>query len=124
MNPHRLLVARKAKGMSQRQLGEALGNEDSEQARGRIYRYEKGVTSPTYEIARQIAHILDVPASYFYEDDDIFAERILNLYKNNYPNNELENSLISVLKDSEEKKKEYEAVLKQIKNAMASLKAL
>ncbi|PHM37602.1 transcriptional regulator [Xenorhabdus mauleonii] len=124
MNPHRLLSARTAKGLTQSQLGEKLGVEDSEKARLRIYRYEKGLVSPTYEVACRMADILDVPACYFYIEDDVFSERVLNLHKKNNTYNELENSLVSVLKENQNKKEEYEEALKKIKVIINNLTAL
>ncbi|MDE9484238.1 helix-turn-helix domain-containing protein, partial [Xenorhabdus bovienii] len=110
MNAQRLVKARKEKGLSQRELGEALGTEDSEQARGKIRRYERGGASPTYKTVCEIAEILNVPECYFYIKDDLFAEQVLLLFKKNL-SDETENNLITTLK---EKNKQYEKALKNI----------
>ncbi|WP_339366719.1 helix-turn-helix transcriptional regulator [Photorhabdus khanii] len=115
-----MIAARKAQSLSQRAVGEALGIIDSEQARKKISRYEKGSVFPTYEVACQIAKILNVPECYFYIDDDFFAEQVLVLYKNNFSDG-FENSLIITLK---EKNQEYEQALKDIKRTINSLKTL
>ncbi|WP_240042286.1 helix-turn-helix domain-containing protein [Photorhabdus khanii] len=115
-----MIAARKAQSLSQRAVGEALGIIDSEQARKKISRYEKGSVFPTYEVACQIAKILNVPECYFYIDDDFFAEQVLMLYKNNFSDG-FENSLIITLK---EKNQEYEQALKDIKRTINSLKTL
>ncbi|TDB45240.1 XRE family transcriptional regulator [Photorhabdus khanii subsp. guanajuatensis] len=120
MKPQRLIAARKAQNLSQRAVGEALGIIDSEQARKKISRYEKGSVFPTYEVACQIAKILNVPECYFYIDDDFFAEQVLMLYKNNFSDG-FENSLIITLK---EKNQEYEQALKDIKRTINSLRTL
>ncbi|WP_240042422.1 MULTISPECIES: helix-turn-helix domain-containing protein [Photorhabdus] len=115
-----MIAARKAQNLSQRAVGEALGIIDSEQARKKISRYEKGSVFPTYEVACQIAKILNVPECYFYIDDDFFAEQVLMLYKNNFSDG-FENSLIITLK---EKNQEYEQALKDIKRTINSLRTL
>ncbi|WP_254361271.1 helix-turn-helix domain-containing protein [Photorhabdus heterorhabditis] len=115
-----MIEARKAQNLSQREVGEALGIIDSEQARKKISRYEKGTVFPPYEIACQIANILNVPECYFYISDDLFAEQVLMLYKNNFSDG-VENNPIITLK---EKNQEYEQALKDIKRTINSLKTL
>ncbi|MDC9591585.1 helix-turn-helix transcriptional regulator [Xenorhabdus sp. XENO-10] len=119
MNAHRLVAARKACGLSQRTLGEALGI-NPEQAIGRISRYERGVATPAYEIVCQIAEILNVPSCYFYIEDDNFAEQVLILHKMNSIDG-FENNLIVYL---QEEVQEYKNALKEMQKIMNSLKNL
>ncbi|CDG96139.1 putative DNA binding protein [Xenorhabdus bovienii str. puntauvense] len=117
MNPQRLVEARKAKNLSQREVGEALGiNNKDQAARIKISRYERGETTPPYNVACKIAEILDVPTCYFYIDDDLFAEKVLRLFKE-APSNEIESNLITTLK---KKNKKYEKILKNIQNEINS----
>ncbi|WP_426577085.1 helix-turn-helix domain-containing protein [Xenorhabdus stockiae] len=123
MNPRRLIDARKAKNLSQREVGEALGASSKEQAKLKISRYERGVLSPPYGVACQLATILSVPTCYFYidDDDDIFAEQVLILYKKNLCHDHtFEDELITTLTT---KTKEYEKAFEEFKNAMEAIKS-
>ncbi|MGJ0637691.1 helix-turn-helix domain-containing protein [Xenorhabdus bovienii] len=121
MNPQRLIDARKAKKLSQREVGEALGASSKEHAKLKISRYERGVLSPPYDVACQIAAILDVPPCYFYIDDDSFAEQVLILYKKNFCHNHtFEDELITKLTT---KTRAYEKAFEDFKNTMESIKS-
>ncbi|MCW7537375.1 helix-turn-helix domain-containing protein [Aquabacterium sp. A7-Y] len=76
----RIKQARKASGMSQRQLGIAAGL-DPFMASTRINRYELGVHKPDYLTARRLACCLDVPVAFLYCDDDELAEMLLMLHR-------------------------------------------
>ncbi|MEQ1966782.1 helix-turn-helix transcriptional regulator [Xenorhabdus nematophila] len=121
MNPQRLVDARKAKKLSQREVGEALGAISKEQAKLKISRYERGVLTPPYNVACQIAAILDVPTCYFYIDDDCFAEQVLILYRKNLCHgDEFENELITTLT---KKTREYEKAFEDFKNTVEFIKS-
>ncbi|PHM39152.1 transcriptional regulator [Xenorhabdus mauleonii] len=121
MNPQRLVDARKAKNLSQREVGEALGVPNKERAKAKISQYERGVLTPPYNVASQIAAILDVPTCYFYIDDDSFAAQVLLLYKKNFcQGNGFENELITTLTA---KTREYEKAFEHFKETMESIKS-
>lgn len=66
----RLKEARKAAGYSQERLGIDAGIEPAS-ASARMNQYEKGVHEPGESTVQQIAAVLNLPAAYFYcEDDD------------------------------------------------------
>ncbi|MDC9615506.1 helix-turn-helix transcriptional regulator [Xenorhabdus khoisanae] len=121
MNPQRLVDARKAKSLSQREVGEALGIANKERAKVKISEYERGVLTPPYNIACKIAAILDVPPCYFYIDDDNFADQVLILYRKNFcHDHEFENELITTLTT---KTRKYEKAFEEFKNTMESIKS-
>ena len=78
--PHRLKEARLRAGLSQRELGIAAGIDPSV-ASTRINRYEVGVHSADYQIAVQLAGVLDVPAAYLYAQDDDIAAVLIALHR-------------------------------------------
>ncbi|MFJ3009209.1 helix-turn-helix domain-containing protein [Pseudomonas fluorescens] len=66
----RLREARKARGLTQERLGIEAGIEPAS-ASARMNQYEKGVHQPGESVVRQLAAVLNYPATYFYcEDDD------------------------------------------------------
>jgi transcriptional regulator with XRE-family HTH domain len=65
----RLKQARKAQGLSQERLGIDAGI-DPASASARMSQYEKGVHLPGESIVLQIAAVLNLPAAYFYCEDD------------------------------------------------------
>lgn len=73
--PKRLKEARKAAGMSQKQLGIAAGM-DEFSASARMNHYEKGRHTPDYETLKRIAKILKLPTAYFYAESNDLAELI------------------------------------------------
>jgi len=67
----RLRDARQRADIPQDQLGVLIGLDEGT-ASVRISRYETGAHEPQFGIARKLAEVLDVPAAYFYcEDDDL-----------------------------------------------------
>ena len=76
--PKRFKQARKAKGLTQEKLGIAIGL-DEFVASTRINRYEKGVHQPDFQAITKLAEVLNVPAAYFFADDDL-AAKILEWY--------------------------------------------
>ena len=72
----RLKAARMAVGMSQRQLGVAIGL-DEFVASTRINRYELGVHQADIATAERLAEVLGVPLAYFYAHDDRLARLIV-----------------------------------------------
>lgn len=71
----RLKAARKAAGLSQKQLGIEAGL-DEFVASARINRYELGVHEADLPMAQRLAQILNVPLAYFYAQDDRLAQLI------------------------------------------------
>ena len=72
----RLLEARKASGLSQKNLGIAAGI-DEFSASPRLNQYERGVHVPDYGTVERLASVLNVPTPYFYTRDDELAKLIL-----------------------------------------------
>lgn len=68
----RLKEARKAVGLSQEKLA-VLAGVDEMSASARMNQYERGKHSPDPVMIKRIAEVLDVPASYFYAEDDAAA---------------------------------------------------
>ncbi|MGP4717740.1 helix-turn-helix domain-containing protein [Psychrobacter sp. T6-6] len=69
----RFKEARKAKGLTQEQLGLAIGL-DEFVASTRINRYERGIHQPDFQILTLIAKTLKVPPAYFFADDALAAQ--------------------------------------------------
>ena len=72
----RLSCARERAGISQRILGLKMGLEPSG-ASIRINRYENGKRTPAFTLVRNMAKVLNVPVSFFYEPDDTIARIIM-----------------------------------------------
>jgi transcriptional regulator with XRE-family HTH domain len=72
----RLKAARLLSGLSQEKLGVAAGV-DEFSASARINQYERGKHTPDVLMASHLAHVLNVPLSYFYAVDDREAELLL-----------------------------------------------
>jgi transcriptional regulator with XRE-family HTH domain len=68
----RLKEARISAGLSQEGLGIKAGIEPAS-ASARMNQYEKGVHHPNESVVRQIAAVLNLPAAYFYCEDDQYA---------------------------------------------------
>lgn len=73
----RLREARQARGMTQAELGAALGLEDENSAAPRISRYERGDRMPDEKTMDALANALGLPVAYFYAASDTLAEVIL-----------------------------------------------
>lgn len=76
MLPYRLKEARLRAGLSQQRLG-VLAGIDEATASARMNQYERGVHTPDFDLARRLAAVLQIPASYFYTVEDDLAEIIL-----------------------------------------------
>lgn len=76
----RLKQARLAMSLSQDQVGVRAGIEEASSS-ARMNRYERGVRSPTYELVRRFAEVLNVPTTYFYAQDDDEAKLLLAFHK-------------------------------------------
>jgi transcriptional regulator with XRE-family HTH domain len=72
----RLRSARRQADIPQDKLGVQIGL-DEHTASARISRYETGVHEPPFEIATKLAKVLQVPAAYFYCEDEALAELVL-----------------------------------------------
>jgi transcriptional regulator with XRE-family HTH domain len=67
-------------GLSQKELGIAAGL-DQFVASTRINRYELGVHKADFLIAQRLAEVLDIPAAYFYTEDDQLAELVIAYHR-------------------------------------------
>lgn len=74
----RLKIARKAKKLSQERLG-ILAGIDEASASARMNQYETGKYAPDLLMATKIAKVLEVPVAYFYTEDNLMAEIIMQL---------------------------------------------
>lgn len=72
----RLREIRSEAGLSQKALGIAAGL-DQFVASTRVNRYELGVHKADFLIAQRLAEVLNVPAAYFYAEDDHLAELMI-----------------------------------------------
>lgn len=72
----RLKEARVRAGLPQDKLGVRIGLDEGT-ASARLSRYETGVHEPSFHTVVQIARELQVPAAYFYCDDDELADLLL-----------------------------------------------
>lgn len=68
----RLKEVRLEAKLSQRELG-ILAGMDPAVASARMNRYELGIHAPDFLMLRRIADVLNVPAAYFYAEDDGLA---------------------------------------------------
>ncbi|WP_156669207.1 helix-turn-helix domain-containing protein [Shewanella sp. UCD-FRSSP16_17] len=78
--PLRLKQARKAMGISQKQLGILLGMEPGT-ASARMNHYEKGKHTPDYTTLKAMADELGVPVAYFFCESESTAELLCLLEK-------------------------------------------
>ncbi len=69
-----------AAGLSQRELGIAAGIDPSV-ASTRVNRYEVGVHAADFQIARQLAKALNVPAAFLYAEHDDIAAVLIALHR-------------------------------------------
>ena len=72
----RLRARREVLGLTQEQLGVAIGLDES-CGKTRISRYEGGVHEPPLQTSKQLAEALSVPLPYLFCGDEITAEIIL-----------------------------------------------
>ncbi len=78
----RLRQARLQTDISQKQLGLKIGLDDGV-ASARMNQYEVGSHSPKFTTAVKIAEALNVPTSFFFEDNEEIAELVINFAKLN-----------------------------------------
>lgn len=78
--PIRLKQARKAKALTQKELGMRIGL-DINTASSRMNHYETGRHLPDYDMAKKLAEELDVPVAYFYCDSDEMAKLLMSFHK-------------------------------------------
>uniref|UniRef100_UPI00404886B6 helix-turn-helix domain-containing protein n=1 Tax=Rheinheimera sp. TaxID=1869214 RepID=UPI00404886B6 len=78
--PIRLKTARKAKTLSQKELGMRIGL-DINTASSRMNHYETGRHLPDYDVAKKLADELDVPVAYFFCDSDEMADLLMSFHK-------------------------------------------
>ncbi|HCE3287737.1 TPA: helix-turn-helix transcriptional regulator [Vibrio parahaemolyticus] len=78
--PIRLKHARKKANLSQKALGVRIGMDESS-ASARMNQYEKARHTPDVKTLKLIADELGVPLSYFFCEDEITAELVINLHK-------------------------------------------
>lgn len=76
----RLKIARVKADLTQSTLGVSAGL-DEESASARISSYENEVHSPDFNLVIRLAKVLDVPAAYFYTEEDELAEIVLQYHK-------------------------------------------
>jgi transcriptional regulator with XRE-family HTH domain len=72
----RLAYARERAGLSQTQLG-LLAGMDPSVASPRINQYERGKHEPQLKTAKQLADALGVPPAFFYTEDELLAQLLL-----------------------------------------------
>jgi transcriptional regulator with XRE-family HTH domain len=72
----RLLQARTALGLSQRQLGIRAGLEPSV-ASPRLNQYESGKHEPRPAVVKKLAEALGVPPAYLFTEDELLAKLLL-----------------------------------------------
>ena len=77
--PNRLKEARKAIGISQKELGIRIGL-DEFTASPRMNQYEKGKHAPAFSVVKAISQELGIPTAFFYCEEDELAAQI-RLYK-------------------------------------------
>lgn len=76
----RLKTARKAKKLSQQQLG-ILSGIDPSSASARMNQYERGKHTPDFLTLSKIAETLELPIAYFYAESDDLSEIVQIFHK-------------------------------------------
>jgi transcriptional regulator with XRE-family HTH domain len=76
----RLKEARMIANLSQEQLGIRAGLEEAS-ASARMNRYELGKRTPDFELVQRFSKVLNVPAAYFFSDDDEIAWLLVVLHR-------------------------------------------
>lgn len=72
----RLRAARNRAGIPQDKLGVMIGLDESSSS-ARMSRYETGIHEPPFATAQNLGQALNVPAAYFYCEDDKLAELLV-----------------------------------------------
>lgn len=122
MVPKRLVAARKAAGLSQKQLAELI-DVDGSNPRSRLSNYEVGRFTPSFDVIVRISKALDYPECYFYTIDDVLAEKLLQYHRDKNSNslNPFYDPQVEVSKyktSLDETKKKVERLLDYINKAM------
>ena len=78
--PKRLNFARKKAGVSQKMLGIMAGIDEFSSS-ARMNQYEKGKHAPDYAMVKRLAAVLNVPTSYFFEENDEIADLLMLYYR-------------------------------------------
>jgi transcriptional regulator with XRE-family HTH domain len=76
----RLKEARQNVGLSQERLG-VLAGIDELSSSARMNQYERGKHEPYFTMVTRIAHVLNVPESYFYSTNDELAWLIVAFHR-------------------------------------------
>lgn len=80
--PKRLKEARKAKGLSQKDLG-ILAGMDTFSASARMNQYERGVHTPDFKTVKALALVLEVPTAFLFCEEDGLANLIIKYVNSN-----------------------------------------
>jgi len=72
----RLRAARNRAGIPQDKLGVMIGLDEGSSS-ARMSRYEAGIHEPPFATAKSLGRVLKVPAAYFYCEDDLLAELLI-----------------------------------------------
>jgi transcriptional regulator with XRE-family HTH domain len=72
----RMKTARQLRGISQMELGVRAGIDECS-ASARINQYERGKHTPDFLTVRNLAKALEIPAAYFFAEEDHLAELII-----------------------------------------------
>lgn len=80
--PRRLKYIRQMQGITQKELGNKLGM-DQAGASARISQYETGKHAPDYATVKRISEALNIPVAYFYCEDDVLANIVLEVSHHN-----------------------------------------
>lgn len=75
----RLKLARMRAEMTQAELGVAAGIDEAS-ASARINQYERGKHWPDFGTAERLAAVLQIPAAYFYAEDEALAELTVRFF--------------------------------------------
>ena len=75
----RFIQARERAGLTLEQVAVAAGIDDA--ASVRMSQYQRGVHTPRFNVAQNLAKALNVPVEYFYSPDDQTAELLLHWHR-------------------------------------------
>lgn len=114
MVPKRLRAARKAAGLSQKELAELI-DVDGSNPRSRLSNYEVGRFAPSFDVILRVAKALNYPENYFYTVDDDLAEKLLQYHRTK--NSEVLNPFF----DAQDDVKKYKSSLDEAKKMVERL---
>lgn len=96
----RMKTARQLRGISQMELGIRAGIDECS-ASARINQYERGKHTPDFLTVRNLAKALEIPAAYFFAEEDHLAELIIMFGQMEAPeHDELLNSAKALLSEA------------------------